>query len=174
MTVIESRDLLGHFGEYMSKYGLQVAIKYGEKLPSFSGMEDAKECLFAFRDEHLALLEKITKQQSVFTPDYQPVSLKQLEGWYFKLYETNSFHLLGTNREVFESCMAMYFGEIAVRRGKAQWIVQEYFLDKRKFQLGINNGLMKMMLERFTDHYNTPNNKRRQSLFRLYDRFFSS
>jgi hypothetical protein len=157
----------------MTHKGRQVAIEYGKNLPAFSNPEEAKVAWFAFRDEHLAILENIAQGHLVLAPDFQPESLKDLELWYFQLYETNSFQHLNVTQEVFETCMAMYFGEIAVRNANAHWIVEEYFLAKGRYQFGINKGLLTMMLKRFTDHYREPNNKRRQSLYRLYLKYFS-
>jgi hypothetical protein len=157
----------------MTNQGRQLAIEYGNNLPTFSNSEEAKEAWFAFRDEHLAVLERIAQGQSLFMLDFKPESLKDLERWYFQLYESDSFKNLTLTREVFETCMAMYFGETAVRSAHAQWIVEEYFLAKGTYQMGINKGLFAMMLKRFSDHYREPNNKRRQNLYRLYSKYIS-
>jgi hypothetical protein len=156
----------------MSRRGREIAIQHGEKLPAFSNQEEAKQHLYAFRDKHLALLAEIAQGHPEFNPDYRPESLKQLEQWYFQLYETNSFQLVGVERETFEICMAMYFGETVVRNTGAHWIVEGYFLAPEKYELGVRKGLISMMLHRFTDHFREPNNKRRQSLFRRYKKYF--
>ena len=69
--------------------------------------------------------------------------------------------------------MAMYFGETAVISANARWVVKEYFIGSGKYELGVCKGSTTMMLRRFTDYYREPNNKRQQSLFRLYKKYFS-
>jgi len=157
----------------MSKPARQIAIRHGEQLPSYSSQEEAEAAWFSFRNEHLSILQEAATKQLAFIPDYQADSLKQLEQWYFQLYGSDSFHSLDLNREVFETCMAMYFGETAVRSVNARWGVKEYFLGSGKYELGVCKGSMTMMLRRFTDYYREPNNKRQQSLFRLYMKYFS-
>jgi hypothetical protein len=156
----------------MSRHGSEIAKQHAEKLPAFSSLEEAQRSLYAFRDEHLALLVEIAKGQPGFLPDFQPESLKQLEGWYFQLYETDSFQAIGIPRDVFETCMAMYYGETAARNSSGRWIVEEYFLSPGKYELGVRKGSLTRMLSRFTDHFRTPDNKRRQSLYREYKKYF--
>jgi hypothetical protein len=121
----------------MSKPAKQITIRHGEQLPSYSSQEEADAAWFSFRNDHLSILHKAATKQSTFIPDYQAVSLKQLEQWYFQLYESDSFQSLDLTREVFETCMAMYFGETAVRSANACWVVKEYFLGSGKYELGI-------------------------------------
>ena len=129
--------------------------------------------MFAFRDTHLALLSRLAHTHPELKLDYTPASLKQLEQWYFRLYENESFESLGITREIFEICMAMYFGETVVRNTSARWMVEEYFLAPGKYELGIRREQISMRLNRFTDHFRTPHNARRQSLFRRYKQYFS-
>jgi hypothetical protein len=157
----------------MSKRGLQVAIQFGQRLPSFAGLAQAREYYFAYRDNHLALLASAAGKQTGFTCDYSPESLKQLEQWYFELYETDSFQVYDLDRERFERCMSMYFGEVAVRNTRgAKWVVQEYVTGHGKYELGVSKGLMTVMLNRFKDHFEEPNNKRKQSIYRRYKKYF--
>lgn len=157
----------------MSEPARQIAIRHGEQLPSYSSQEEAKAAWFSFRNNHLSILHKAATKQSAFIPYYQAESLKQVELWYFQLYGSDSFHSLDLTREVFEICMAMYFGENAVHSANARWVVKKYFLGSGKCELGVCKGSMTMMLWRFTDYYPEPNNKRQQSLFRLYKKYFS-
>jgi hypothetical protein len=152
----------------------EIAVRHAEKLPAFSSLEEAQHQLYTYRDKQLALLAEIAKHTTRFQPDYSPESLKQLEQWYYQLYETGSFQLLGLTRETFETCMAMYFGETAVRTAGAHWIVEEYFLAPGRYELGLQKESVTMMLlQHCLDHFQTPNNKRRQSLFRDYRKYFS-
>jgi hypothetical protein len=151
----------------------QIAIRHGEQLLPYSSQEEAEAAWFSFRNNYLSILQKAATKQSTFLPDYQAESLKQVEQWYFQLYGSDSFQSLNLTREVFEICMAMYFGETAVHSANAQWVVKEYFLGSGKYELGVCKGSMTMMLRRFTDYYREANNKRQQSLFRLYKKYFS-
>jgi hypothetical protein len=157
----------------MSRQGRELARQHGDKLPAFSSLEEAQHHWCAFRDERLALLSEIAKQYPDFHPDYVPESLRQLEQWYFHLYETDSFRRVGLTRETFEMCMAMYFGETVVRNTTACWVVEENYLAPGKYELGVRKDSVTMMLYRFADHFLTPNNKRKQSLFRDYQKYFS-
>lgn len=150
----------------------EIARKHGEKLPTFSSRQEAERHWFALRDKHLLLFSEIAHERLDLNLDFTPPSLKRIEGWYFDLYETDSFDSVGTTRETFEICMAMYFGETAVRNTSARWIVEEYFLAPGKYELGIAGEGMTMMLNRFADHFRVPNNKRKQSLFRRYTQYF--
>jgi hypothetical protein len=156
----------------MSRQGREIALKYGQQLPAFESLVEAEQYYRALRERHLALLVEIPAEQPSFIPNYSPESLKQLEKLYFQLYDTDSFASVGTDRETFEICMAMYFGETAVRCAHAQWIVEPYFLAPDRYQLGVRKGLFTMMLTRFTDHFREPDNKRHESLFRRYKKCF--
>jgi hypothetical protein len=118
------------------------------------------------------LFEAASKYPS-FHLDYSPESLKQLEQWYFHLHETDSFRAMGIDRAMFETCMAMYFGETTVRSAHAEWIVEPYFLAPNRYEFGVRKGSFTMMLSRFTDHFREPNNKKRESLFRRYMKYFA-
>ncbi|HMV46418.1 MAG TPA: hypothetical protein PLD20_18420 [Blastocatellia bacterium] len=157
----------------MSKQGLEAAKQPGEALPSFTSLENAASFYFAFRDDHLLILTRITAEQNDFTADFSPGSLKQIEAWYFKLCESNSFEGHKTNRATFERCLAMYFCEVVVRTfPNATWVVEESVFSPGKYELGVRKGLCTYMLTRFTDHYKESNNKRRQSIYRLFNKYF--
>jgi hypothetical protein len=110
----------------MSKYDLKVAREYGVRLPEFSNRREAKRYYLNWRDEHLALLQKIAERSDSFAADYSVKSLKGLEAWYFELHESNAFDKLGISRATFETCMGIYLGEVAVRQGGAEWFVEEF------------------------------------------------
>jgi hypothetical protein len=98
-----------------------------------------------------------------------------LEKWYFELYEKNKFDKLGLDRNEFEKAMAIYFGEVVVRNNKeAKWEVEEYPFVPGKFDFGVRKGMGSMSLGNgFIDHYEEPNNKSRNSLFRRYNQHFN-
>ena len=120
-------------------------------------------------------MTELAMAAKTFAADYTPESLKNLERWYFELMETNGFKALGVSREDFECCMASYFCELAVRNcPEAKWEVQEFAFESGKFEIGVQRGLFHLMLNRFTDHYKKPNNKRQQKIFRMYEESFAA
>src|SRR5690349_18597996 len=116
---------------------LQVAREHGHNLSTFASLEEARQELFSFRDTHLSILKKVAENQNKFACSYQPESLKGLEQWYFDLYETDTFKSIKLERAIFETCMAMYFGQTAVHNRRAHWIVEKYFLEADKYELGV-------------------------------------
>jgi hypothetical protein len=157
----------------MSRQGRFIAQQHGEGLPEFVNATEAGHYYHFLRDKHLALLFEAASNYPSIHLDYSPESLKQLEQWYFRLYETDSFPAVGIDRETFETCMAMYFGETTMRSAHAQWIVESYFLMPNRYEFGVRKGSFTMMLTRFKDHFREPNNKKRDSLFRRYKKYFA-
>jgi hypothetical protein len=157
----------------MTKNNMQIAQQYAEKLPAFENQQEAEKYFSDFRKRYLALLKEAAGSQTSFAPDFSPESLKSLEKWYFDLQETDAFRNIPVDREVFESCMAVYFGETAVRNSDSEWTVSGYFLDPNRYHLGVKKKHFTMTLMRFTDYYKEPNNKRREGLFRRYRKYFA-
>ncbi len=125
--------------------------------------------LYLERDQLLRELTASAPASETFSPTFQAESLKNLERWYFELYERNGFAQAGTTRERFERAIAMYVGETAVRsNSEFQWFVSEYPFEPGKYELGIRKPLFAWMLRSFTDLYARPNNKRRQSIWREF------
>jgi hypothetical protein len=158
----------------MGIIGLKVAKLFGRKLPAFNSKSQAENVLFSFRDIRLERIQEFAARSLTISADYSPESIKVLEKWYFDLFENGNFKSLGTNREEFEECMAMYFGEVMVRNiPESAWVVEEFVFTKDRYEIGVRTGNLTIMLSRFTDHFNTPNNKRRQSLWRKYKQYWS-
>ena len=159
----------------MSWLGLQVAKLFGQRLPAFSSQTEAEAHLFGQRDERLRRITELAMSSGVFAADYTPESLKNLERWYFDLLDADGFRSRGTSREEFECCMASYFCELAVRNcPDAKWEVREFEFERGKFEIGVQHGLLHLMLSRFTDHHKQPNNKRRQKIYRMYEERFAA
>lgn len=157
----------------MSRRGLQVAKDFGKRLPAFGSQADAEAYLFSRRDQLLQRLSELAAASGVFVADFSPASLKNVERFYFTLYETDGFEALGISLEEFEFCMASYFCEVAVRNcPNAKWEVRAFPFQHGKFEIGVGRGLFHIMLTRFTDHYRMPNNKRRQKIYKMYERYF--
>ncbi len=60
----------------MSKYSLNIAIKYGEALREFSDKSEAEDYFISYKDDLLSRLKVISAQASAFFPDYTVESLK--------------------------------------------------------------------------------------------------
>ena len=159
----------------MSKYSLNVAQQYGENLESFNSLDEAEQYFLSYRNSLLNRLENICKNNFSFMPDYTADSLKQLEKWYFDLFENNSFDDIGLNQEEFEEIMSIYFGEVAVRNNdNAKWIVEEFAFVKDKYVLLVNKGAMNMAIDnKCKNWFKKPDNKRHTLLFREYNKYFS-
>ena len=159
----------------MSSRGLQVAKDFGQRLPAFNSRDEAEADLFSRRDQQLQRLSELGAASGVFVSDFSPESLKNLESWYFTLYKSDGFGALGISREELECCMASYFGEVVVRNcPDAKWEVRAFPFEHGKFEIGVERGLIHMMLARFTDHYKLPNNKRRQKIYKMYEQRFAA
>ena len=159
----------------MTKYGLKIAGLFGKQLPGFSSQQDAEKSLLTFRDVRLRRIHELARALSRFKPDYTPESLKTMEQLYFKLHQSNSFEKVGSNREEFEECMAIYFGEVFVRNvPNSKWVVEEFAFERGKYEIGVKKGLFTVMLRRFTDHFKEPNNKKQESIWRKFTQYRTS
>lgn len=160
----------------MSKKGLKVAMEYGEKLREFDNVLKAEKFFKKYKDELLIQLELVSQESDIFKADYKVDSLKNLEKWYFELYEKNEFVKLGLNRNEFEKLMAIYFGEVVIKNNiDAKWEIEEYPFAPGKYTFGVTKGYGSISLgDGFIDHYKEPNNKRRNSMFRWYNHYFNN
>ena len=159
----------------MSKYSLNIAIKFGKMLRKFSNKSKAEDYFISYKDDLLSRLKVISAQASAFFPDYTVESLKKLEKWYFDLYEKQMFDQVGVTQEEFESMMSVYWGKVVIKNNEdAKWEVEEYpFLPKR-YEFLVNKGLCNVsVVNMFHDLYNMPSNKRRTLMFRKYNRYFA-
>ena len=159
----------------MSRYSLNIAVKYGETLREFSDLSEAEDYFISYKDDLLNRLKAISTQSSMFFPDYTIESLKKLEKWYFDLYEKQSFDKSGLTQEEFESMMSVYWGEVIIKNNEdAKWTVEEYPFSQKKYELLVNKGLCSVsVVDKFHDLYNEQSNKRRNLLFREYNRYFA-
>lgn len=156
----------------MSKYGLKVGMEYGRKLKKFKNKSEAEKYFFSYKAMLLEKFETICTHKSCFLPDYTVDSLKRIEKWYFELFERNEFDQIGFTRHVFEDVMSVYFGEVVVKNhADAQWLVEEYAFAKKKYQLLLNRGGLNMA-HSCRDWYKEPNNKRKNLLYREYNKYF--
>ncbi len=159
----------------MSAYSLNIAIKYGETLREFSDKSEAESYFISYKDDLLNRLNAISTQVSAFSPDYTIESLKKLEKWYFDLYEKKSFDEVGLTQKEFEGMMSVYWGEVVIMNNEdAKWVVEEYPFSQRKYEFLVNKGLCYVsVVNQFHDLYNERSNKRRNLLFRKYNKYFA-
>jgi hypothetical protein len=157
----------------MSRNGMKLAESYDNKLLSFPNQQEAEKTLLALKDEFIARILSLSNNASIFKADFTPDSLKHLEKWFFELYENNLFGNIGTSQSEFETCMAIYFGNVAVENKKAKWVVEKYFLDNDKYTIGIRRD--EHFSQTLGGYRGLPlrkNNKKRDSIFREYKRFY--
>ncbi len=159
----------------MSKYSLNIAIKYGKTLREFSDISEAENYFISYKNYLLNRLNAISTQEYAFFPDYTIESLKKLEKWYFDLYEKKSFAKVGLTQKEFESIMSVYWGEVIIKNNEdAKWVVEEYPFSQKKYELLVNKGLCNVsVIGKFRDLYNKQSNKRRNLLFREYNKYFA-
>ena len=159
----------------MSKYSLNIAIKYGETLREFNDKSEAEDYFISYKDNLLNRLKAISTQTSVFFLDYTIESLKKLEKWYFDLYEKQSFEQVGLTQEEFESMMSVYWGEVIIKNNEdAKWVVMEYPFSQKKYEFLVSTELCNVsVVNKFHDLYRMQSNKRRTLLFREYNRYFA-
>lgn len=159
----------------MSEHSLNTAMKYGEILNEFSDISEAENYFISYKDNLLNRLKAIRSQDSAFFPDYTIESLKHLEKWYFDLYEKNAFDKLGLLQKEFENIMSVYWGEVIIKNNKdAKWEVEEYPFSQGKYEFFVNKGFCNVsIVDKFHNLYKSQNNKRRNLLFREYNKYFS-
>lgn len=158
----------------MPKESIKTAIENGKKLQEFENIKDAELFFLAYKDSLLERVILIADDSPFFSTDFTVDSLKNLEKWYFHLFEHEGFAEIGMERNDFEKVMAIYFGEVVVRNSEeAEWEVEEFPWGHDKYTYGVRQGYCGMTLGNgFIDHYLEPQNKRRNILFRRYNHYF--
>jgi hypothetical protein len=158
----------------MSKIGLMFVKLFGKDLSNFKSQKKAEQYFKKYIDRYTKILEKLSKYTNEFTMDFSPESLKKIELWYFNLYESNKFSEIGTDRSIFEKCIAVYFGNVVIKNvDNAHWDVSEYPFIEGKYEFGVTKDIVSIMLtKKFNDLYKIPSNKKKQSIFRMYKKYF--
>ena len=159
----------------MSKYSLDKTIKYSDILREFCDISEAEDFFISYKDHLLNRLKAIGSQGAVFFPDYTVESLKKLEKWYFDLHEKNAFGQIGSAQEEFEIIMSVYWGAVVIKNNRdAKWVVEEYPFSQGKYEFFVNKGLCSVsIIDTFHDLYKKQNNKRKNLLFREYNKYFA-
>ena len=152
----------------MSRAGREAAQRHGDDLPRFASYDEAERSLFECRDRSLGLLRAAAVSSEGFRCDFTAESLKALERWYFGLLVENGFASVGLTRSIMEQAMSFYLGQVLTEASGFEWVVQEYAFKPGAFEIGVRRGLVTMMLTRPSELAARPNNKRRDSLWRMY------
>ena len=160
--------------EVMSKNPIDIAREFGGQLPSFGNLAEATDHYERYRQAGLKTLAGLTADRPGFTMDYSPESLKSLEDVYFSLIETGGFPGLGLSQQAFESLMGIYFGAVATRTDPAvHWIVQEFAFAPGKYELGVAKANTTVMVTSLRNlNLMQPHRKKRDRLYRMFQRFF--
>jgi len=140
---------------------MKVALQYGEQLPAYSSPTEAEEILLQLKDSTLVSL--LAEHGSTIGLDYSPQSLKVLEKWYFEA----GCPKVGTGNYSMAHAIGFYLGEVFCRSAGFSWIVKEFPFKKGHFEVGINRGLLSIMLTKGKAP-SVEGNKRMQSLWREY------
>ena len=157
----------------MSKAGLNAAVAHASRLKSFADLKDAEEYFFSYRDKLLKKIAALCLYTDLFAADYSADSLKELEKWYFDLWEKDEFSKIGVSQNEFEQMMSVYFGEVVVKNNpEARWVVREDSFVNGKYELFVNKGNLFFSIPFRGDWCDRPGNKRRNKLFRDYNKYF--
>ena len=154
--------------------GFKAALAYGEKLKKFKDAEQAERYFLARKDKLLKKFEKNCAKHSLFLPDYSVESLKKLEKIYFNLCESDGFAGAGFTKKEFESAASAYFGEVVVRNNpEAKFEARAFPFSEGKYEFYVSKGLLSMAIDdKFRDLDKRPDNVRRNSIFREYNKYF--
>jgi hypothetical protein len=172
LAQLKPDPLCGIRSVLVSRAGMEAARQHAAQLPNFANQAEAEQALFSERDALLRELVDAAEGTETFKPTFQPASLKDLEAWYFQLWEHEGFAEAGISRERLEQAIAMYVGETAVQNdSEFEWFVSEFPFEPGKYQIGIRKPLFSWMLRSFTDLHSRPNNKRRQSIWREFKQY---
>jgi hypothetical protein len=150
----------------MSRQGMVIALQYGEGLPAFDSIADAKRSLFALRDQILHAF--LTQHGQELTLDFSPSSLKVLERWFLEGRSTAS------ESAFIHLAIGFYFGEVLCRGAGFEWVVAEFAFQAGRYEVGVSQGRFSLMLSTGLHPRLAPNNKRMQSLFRRYKSYVPS
>lgn len=156
----------------MSRQGMKAALEHGRQLPEFLDVKTAKIELFRLRDQLIHKLTNAAQFSDTFSADFSPDSLKEIEKWYFELWESKSFGEIGIERELFERCISMYYGEVIVRNApEFEWFVEEFVFMPGRYEIGVRKDMASLALRREIDLYARTDNKRQQSIWREFCRW---
>ena len=139
---------------------MKMAWERAEELPAFANVEEATSALIAEKDSILGAF--LANPPAGMQLDLSPESLKAVEAWY----------LTTEHRAPPVRALGFYFGEVLCRNAGFAWIVEPYFLDNSRYEIGVRKGLVTLMLTKGVNRVLT-GNKRMQSLYRDFKQYQS-
>ena len=148
----------------MSRQGMIAAKLHGEELPTFTDAVVASESLTSYKDETLS-----TFAREVFLgvePNFTPAGLKEVEAWYFG----SSCPAVSEDGCSIPHALGFFFGEVLCRNAGFTWVVQEYAFRPGCYEIGVNKGILYIMLTK-GKHPTLDRNAQKNSLFREYNRY---
>ena len=143
----------------MSLLGRIVARIYGTSLPAFASLDEASSALTSSKDEILRLF--LAEHSTRLVLDFSFESLKRVELWFLSAGSPDK----GCGGYSTPHAIGYYFGEVLCNCAGFEWTVQEYAFEPGKYELGVNRGLVTVMLARGWN-FPSANNKKMQSLWR--------
>jgi hypothetical protein len=152
---------------------MSIALAHGELLPRFNSLEEAERELFRIRDHLLNALELTIASSAQFRLDRSPESLKELEKWYFKMVNrADNFKSSGSSKDEIERAISMYLGAVFVSNDSAfEWKVKENAFVRGRYEIGVCKPLVTLALTLGSNLESGPNNKRQQSLWRVFCKY---
>jgi hypothetical protein len=141
-----------------------AAKSHGEELPIFANAVVASESLTSYKNETLsAFLREVFPGVE---PTFTPTGLKEVEAWYFN----SSCPAVGKEGSSVPHALGFFFGEVLCRNAGFSWVVQEYAFRPGCYEIGVNKGLLYIMLTK-GKRPALGRNARKNSLFREYNRY---
>jgi hypothetical protein len=138
--LIERIPTLNEVQRTVSLHGLIVAGQYGDELPAFADIGAAEVALSAQRETGLQELRKV--EALTANLDYSTESLKTIERWFFE----NGQPVSTSDGYSMPHAIGFYFGEVLCRVGGFDWVIQEFPFLKGRYEIGVQRGLLTIML----------------------------
>ena len=148
----------------MPHQGMIVAHQFGEDLPAFASVAEARQSLFAARDTGLVDLTAAPALQSAL--DYSPNSLNVLEQWFFISGQPIT---LPTGYSTAHA-IGFYLGEVFCRHGGFMWVVEEFVFSPGRYEIGVGRSQLSIMLTKGRS-LRAAGNKQMRSLSREFAKY---
>lgn len=152
----------------MSRRSAEIAREHGRGLPAFPSQAMAEAALFALRDRRLALFRQWAVDSGRFSANGKPESLKAIEAWYFDMAISDG---PAANKEDLDAALGAYVGLVLVESAGFEWIVEQDAFVPGRFGFGVRKGLFTLMLTNGMSPDPLERNRRKQSLFRQYQKY---
>ncbi|MEM6395826.1 MAG: hypothetical protein AAF741_05730 [Bacteroidota bacterium] len=158
----------------MSLNGRKIAIKVALNRRKFDDRASAELYYENLKEAIFKEVKKIQVLYPEYVLDYSPDSLKVIEKIYFDYLSNGKFDSGGLTKDEFEVLLAIYYGQVYVANGKANWVVlDDLWIKDNRYYLAIRsfNGFYTIECAKWSNHENRPNNKRKQLIYREYMKY---